>query len=48
MVAFEDFRRLIILYYDANLISDEDFVLFTTCFRREIQVFLTTNTLALT
>ena len=27
MAAFEDFRQLLILYYDANLISDEDFVL---------------------
>ena len=27
MAAFEDFRQLLILYYDANLINDEDFVL---------------------
>ena len=27
MDAFEDFRQLLILYYDANLINDEDFVL---------------------
>ena len=27
MAAFEDFRQLLILYYDANFISDEDFVL---------------------
>ena len=27
MAAFEDFRQLLILYYDANFINDEDFVL---------------------
>ena len=27
MASFEDFRQLIILYYDANFINDEDFFL---------------------
>ena len=26
MASFEEFRYLLILYYDANLISDEDFL----------------------
>ena len=27
MSSFEDFRQLIILYYDANFLNDEDFLL---------------------
>jgi len=27
MATFEEFRLLLVLYYDANLISDEDFLL---------------------
>ena len=26
MASFEEFRYLLVLYYDANLISDEDFL----------------------
>ena len=28
MASFEEFRYLLVLYYDANLISDEDFLVF--------------------
>ena len=27
MATFEEFRLLLVLYYDANIVSDEDFLL---------------------
>ena len=27
MASFEEFRLLLVLYYDANIVSDEDFLL---------------------
>jgi len=32
MATFEEFRLLLVLYYDANLISDEDFLLLNQLF----------------
>ena len=40
MAAFEDFRQLLILYYGANLINDEDFVLLNDMFPSRNPSFL--------
>lgn len=32
MTGFKEFRQTLLLYYDANLISDEDFIIFYELF----------------
>ena len=47
MATFEEFRLLLVLYYDANLISDEDFLLLYELFRRKTPIFRMRDIVAL-
>ena len=48
MATFEEFRLLLVLYYDANIVSDEDFLLLYEMFPSKTPIFHMTSILALT
>ena len=48
MATYEEFCLLLVLYYDANFVSDEDFCFCKKCFRRKTPIFHMTSILALT